>query len=146
MAYATLQDLIDRYGEVEITQLTDRAEPPAGTYSASVAGKALDDASADIDWYLALRYTLPVTDPAALAALKSLCCPLARVRLYRDGPPDRVKDDAANAVKILHDLASGMARLPIDGGDEDAAPAAKPAVAGPGLVMTRDNLSGWGQW
>ncbi len=67
MPYATIVDLQDRLGEARLVQLTDRADPPLGVVDVVVAQKALDDADAEIDGYLAGRYVLPLaTAPAVL--------------------------------------------------------------------------------
>jgi phage gp36-like protein len=56
MAYATVQDLIDRFGEAEVKQLAPAATPALGFDQARLSG-ALDDASAEADSYLAVRWT-----------------------------------------------------------------------------------------
>lgn len=100
-----MQDLIDRYGEVEIRQLTDRAEPPAGQVDTAIANTALADASAVIDFYLAQIMSVPVSP--APTSLKAFSCVLARRALYLDAVPPAA-DDAANSVmKTLELIAQG---------------------------------------
>ena len=50
MAYATVADMIARFGELEVLQLTDRNQE--GVIDKAVAKTALDDATAEIDAYL----------------------------------------------------------------------------------------------
>lgn len=58
MAYATRQDIIDRYGEDELIVAADHDED--GVADATVVEQGLADASDEIDAYLAGRYTLPL--------------------------------------------------------------------------------------
>lgn len=109
MAYATLQNLIDSYGERDLVQLTDRANPPAGLIDQAVAEKALSDASAIIDSYLLQAYALPLaTTPAVLV---ETCQTIARYKLYPDAAPERVRTDYADAIKWLERVATGRAGL-----------------------------------
>ena len=52
--YCHEQDLIDRFGEIEIAQLTNRSG--VEVIDDSVLGRAQDDADAEFDGYLARRY------------------------------------------------------------------------------------------
>ncbi len=61
MTYATVQDLIDRYGEREMIQLTDIDEPRTDAVVSARAQRALDDAAAEVDGYLAGLYALPLS-------------------------------------------------------------------------------------
>ncbi len=60
MAYATLLDLQDRAGAVEILQVSDRDDD--GSPDAAVVAAALRTAEQTIDAYLAVRFALPL-DP-----------------------------------------------------------------------------------
>lgn len=107
MAYATLADLIDRYGEAELTQLTDRLGLAAP--DAAMAGRALDDASAEIDGYLAVRYALPLaTVPSVLLRV---CADIARYRLWDDRASEEVRRRYEDARRLLERLASGDVSL-----------------------------------
>jgi phage gp36-like protein len=50
MAYTSTQQLIDRFGEHELIQLTDRYG--AGVIDTQVAAQAISDANAEVDAYL----------------------------------------------------------------------------------------------
>ena len=52
MTYASQADLVGRYGESMLVDLTDRAEPPAGEIDAGVVTRALEDTDAAINGYL----------------------------------------------------------------------------------------------
>ena len=108
MTYATQQDLIDRFGAVEIAQLSDRTN---GTViDAVVVGRALADADAEIDAYLATRYQLPlVSVPPVLARVAA---DVARYRLYDERPTETVRTHYQDAVTLLKGMSSGAVQLP----------------------------------
>lgn len=111
MAYATQQDMTDRYGALALQRLTDRATPPAGAVDAVLLGARLDDASALIDGYLAGRYALPM--PVVPAILKVHCCALAMYLLLGEAAD---KDSAAAAdnraaISYLTKVAEGSILL-----------------------------------
>lgn len=107
MAYATLADLIDRYGDQELTQLTDRLGMAAP--DAAIVGRAIDDASAEIDGYLAVRYALPLT--ATPSVLVRLCADIARYRLWDDRASEEVRRRYEDARRVLERIASGDVSL-----------------------------------
>lgn len=107
MAYATQSDLVERFGEQELAQRCNRVD--GSTIDTAVLGRALDDAAAEIDSYLATRYTLPLaTTPVVLTRL---ACDIARYRLYDDGTPDTVRQRYEDAVSLLKRMASGDVTL-----------------------------------
>ena len=107
MPYATQADLIDRFGETELAQRTNRVD--GLTIDVVVLGRALADADAEIDSYLATRYALPLaTVPAVLVRLGA---DLARYRLYDDGVPETVRLRYQDAVSLLKRMASGEVRV-----------------------------------
>lgn len=136
MAYATKQDLIDRYGENELARLTDRA---AGTtVNDTVVDRALADASAEIDSYLAKRATTPLSPMPGLVVTH--CCAIARYYLHEDHAPDRVKDAYKLAIDWLKLAARGD--VTVDGVTpaQDAPSADMPLVEGPERIFGRDSM------
>jgi hypothetical protein len=85
MAYATQQNLIDRFGERELIELTDRADPPTGAIDAAVVTKALADADGAINGYLAVKYQLPISPVPVM--FERFGCDIARY--YLRGPRHR---------------------------------------------------------
>jgi phage gp36-like protein len=137
LAYASQQDLVTRYGERELVELTDRAVPPAGVIDAAVVTRALDDASAEIDSYLAARYgsVLGTASPV----LRDACEILARERLFDDRVTDAVKRDADRVRRWLHDVAAGIALIPDVGA---GSPQPGPVTYRPGeRLFTRDTMA-----
>lgn len=100
MHYATVQDMIDRFGERELIQLTD---PEIVAVQAARAERALGDAQALVDGYLGRVYRLPLAgcakpapvpgDPGAVQLvpppqLTRITCDVARYYLYDDIAPE----------------------------------------------------------
>lgn len=137
MTYATQQDLVDRFGQQELAQLTD---PLAGTVIDAVqVGRALADADAEIDTYLAGRYALPLaTTPTVLVRLAA---DIARYRLWDRNAPELVRERYAAAIKLLTQISSGAATL----GTAEQPPAAPGGVAvavvAPARQFSRELLS-----
>jgi phage gp36-like protein len=110
MSYATQADLVTRYGEREILQATDKANPPAGAIDAATVAGALADADALVDSYLGNRYAVPLaTTPARVV---DLACVIARYRLHEARATDRMRRDYEDAIAFLRDVAAGRAMLP----------------------------------
>ncbi|MBK7314929.1 gp436 family protein [Candidatus Aalborgicola defluviihabitans] len=103
MTYATLPDMVDRFGETELVQRTDRVD--SGTIDAVVLDRALADADAEIDSYLATRYMLPLASTPPV--INRLACEIARYRLFDDGVPETIRVRYQDAVSLLKRLSSG---------------------------------------
>lgn len=107
MAYCTLQDLITRFGRDELEQL---ASDGAGGIDGSRVARACEDASGEIDGYVASGgYTTPLKPVPRVIA--SYAADIARYRLY-----DHQADEAAEkryeaAVKFLRAVADGHVLL-----------------------------------
>lgn len=141
MAYATQQDMTDRYGEPRIVQLTDREDPPANVIDATLLQRRLDDASAIIDGYLIGRYALPLS--VAPAILKVHCCSLTMYALLgetveKDSAP---AVDRRDAIAYLEKVARGdIALLPPEVASQQAG--AGTVLFSPGQkVMGRDEAN-----
>lgn len=107
MPYATLTDLVDRFGELELTQLTDAATP--GLIDEAVVARAITDAEALVDGHLGGRYTLPLaTVPPVLTGA---VCDIARARLYKDALPEVVEKRYTDALAYLRLLGQGKITL-----------------------------------
>lgn len=111
MPYATLADLRSRYG-AEIDQVADRDGD--GLADPAVVDGVLADVAAEIDSYLATRYTLPLATVPLL--LTRLACAIGRERLALAAglvldadQPARVEANAAR--KTLVALSNGSALL-----------------------------------
>jgi len=115
MSYATKQNMIDRFGEQELIELTDRDN--LGLINNTVMEQAIGDAQAVIDGYLRSAYTLPLaTVPAELVRV---CCDLARFHLFGDRVPDTVQKRRDEAVSWLRDVAAKRVSLGLDAAGQD---------------------------
>ncbi len=139
MPYATLQDLVDRFGYEQLAQLSDR--DAAVTVDEVVVGRALADADAEIDGYLVALYALPLASVPAL--LVRMACDIARYRLFGDRVTEQVRQLYTDAVRDLKAIASGA--IKIDGMAPLAPSAASTTirVSAPSPLFGRDTLGGY---
>lgn len=137
MIYATQQDLQQRFGVAELIALSDIGMPATGGVVWETIDRALHDASAEIDGYLASRHVLPL--PTVPALLTVFCCDIARYRLMSVRADDRVVAAYKAAVLYLRDVARGAINLfPVD--------SAPPAASGAGGGVTFDpGTKVWGR-
>jgi phage gp36-like protein len=113
MTYCTTQDLVNRFGELEIIQLSDF--DGLNAINQSIVDQAIADSDGEINSALRARYKLPllVIPPELLA----ISCDIVRYRLMRDDVIDAAKDRYNRAVIFLRDLANGKAVLPVEVND-----------------------------
>lgn len=139
MAYATRQDLADRFGADEIGDL---APADSGRDAAALA-----DADAEIDAALAAAYDLPLS--GAYPALLAIACDLARLRLYDDAvPPEAVLGRANRSRARLREIADGKSALVDSDGDLvdrriETGPPLGARQSAPAARLTRDRLKGY---
>lgn len=105
MAYATKQQMIDRFGEDELVQLSNRDDRTSDIVQDVVLDLALDDASAEIDAVLSGKFNTPIADPPA--ALVRVACEIARYHLYSSDAPEDIEKKYQAAVKLLKSMRSG---------------------------------------
>ncbi|MDM1247915.1 DUF1320 domain-containing protein [Acinetobacter sp. R933-2] len=103
--YATRNDLETRFGEGEMQQLEIMQ-----TVSNSIE-EALQDASEEIDSYIAVRYKLPL--PQTPSTLKRIACNIARYRLYFQRPTEEIENRYKAEIDFLKRVADGKAVLNI---------------------------------
>ncbi|MCW8857702.1 MAG: DUF1320 family protein [Kangiella sp.] len=113
MAYAVLEDMVKRFGEQELIDLTDRAA--TGSIDEVVVAQALDDASAIIDGYLGSRYKLPL--PSTPSIVVPMCCDIARYYLYDDQATEQVTKRYEDTIRYFKGVASGSIKLSVDEGE-----------------------------
>jgi phage gp36-like protein len=136
MAYATTQDIIDRYGEDQLLVLADRDGD--GIADQGVTSRALADADSEIDLYVGSRYDLP------LAVVPSVLVQVAvDIAVYRMSPDamtatEEVRTRYADARATLKSIAKGEVSLgpkPEKSGGQASSPAivsGRPRVFGRG--------------
>ncbi len=111
MTYATQQDMLDRFGEDELIQLTDRLG--SGVLDADVLDQALTDAAAVIDGHLVGRYGDQMPFGTVPAILVGYHADLARELLYTDAVPEVVQRRADQARRFLEQASRGVILLGI---------------------------------
>jgi phage gp36-like protein len=140
MTYAVKQNLIDRFGETELAQLTDRTS--GTTVNDTVITRALDDADSLINGYLQTRYSLPLTSvPPVLVAA---ACDIARYYLFEDRVPEIVEKRYATRISWLKDVAAGRASLGLDAaGEETVTETGGVDYTANDRIFTKDALEGF---
>lgn len=108
MTYATIQFLLDRYGD-EIRTL---AHDDEGALDEGKVTLALEDASQEIDTYIGHAYSLPM--PTVPGMVRFACCDLAVYNLAR-GPAMReeIQSRYDRQIKWLKMVAEGKVSLGI---------------------------------
>lgn len=144
MSYATPDDIVNRYSNRDLVQLTNE-DPTATTVNTAVLAQALADASAEIDGYLGGRFALALTDPPAV--LNRLACDIAMYRLQALRPLHDLADARKrydDAVAMLTRVATGELTLGIaaDGHETEIAESAE-RVEGPRRIFSRDTMKGF---
>lgn len=142
MTYATLASLTDRYGAQMLVALTDRADVPTGIVDAGVVARALAEADALVDGYLAGLYSLPLmTVPPILPPLAEA---IAIYTLHITEPEAKVKADYEAAMKRLSEIAKGVIKLKDAAGIEPAAPGASGVqITDRERAFTPDSMKGF---
>lgn len=137
MPYATQADLVSRFGETEIIQISDRSN--TGAIDAGVVADKLADADAEVDAYLAQRFTLPL--PSVPPVLKRIACDIARYHLYDNRSTEDVTRRYNDAINFLKAVAKGTVSIGIDpNGNTPPASSDTPIVEADPPMFSRDNL------
>lgn len=164
LAYALVADLVARFGNAELVQLTDTVNIPPSVIDETLIGTKIGDAQAFIDGYVGQMYRLPLTGCAkpldgggtelvAPPVLTRLTCDLARYYLYDDlAPENEVYRRYKAAVKELEAIAAGASLLACPwGGSPGTALNADAQTAGAETYyefaprrVTDDDLRGFG--
>lgn len=117
MTYATPSALLYRHGARDLLKLIDDRTTDQNDQDAVLAAldgapaieRALADADADIDAYLAGRYALPLATLPPM--LERVACDLARYRLYDQKATEEVRARYEDAVRVLEQIARGAVTL-----------------------------------
>ncbi|WP_066568051.1 gp436 family protein [Snodgrassella sp. CFCC 13594] len=139
MNYATVADMVARFGELEVMQITDRNQD--NQIDHDVAEVALADATAEINGYLG-RYPLPFVEVPPI--LTRLCCDIARYRLCATNGVSITEEIERrykiDVLKLLEGLAKGDVTLGIEAdGDQVASGDTVQFVNNKNRVFARDN-------
>lgn len=134
MAYNTQQDMVNRFSEAEMIELTDDAGD--GVINATVLAQAIDDATAEIDGYLAGRYSLPLAFTPQILVLYA--CDITRYRLYDDAVTDQVTKRYEDAISFLKLAAQGKVSFGPNTDGDTPGPAGSAQMESGGRIFGRD--------
>jgi phage gp36-like protein len=137
MPYATQQDLVDRFGQQELIELSDRAR--SGAIDPAVVAKALADADAEIDGYLSAKFALPLS--AVPSVINRIACDVTRYYLYDDRVSEAVRKRYEDAVKFLKGVVAGEISIGVDASSESPSVSGGPQTSSPDREFTRETLA-----
>ncbi|CAN5130195.1 DUF1320 family protein [soil metagenome] len=112
MPYATVQDMIGRFGATEMLRLSSVDGPLPETVNVAPVEQAIADADAIIDSFLRKRHSVPLLPVPQVITRAS--CTLARYELSVGGdrePADQVKDGRKDTIAWLGKITDGSVTL-----------------------------------
>ena len=125
MAYATVHDMVARFGSTELIRLTTPSDQEMDGIVTEVADVALTSASALMDSYIGRRYLTPMDLPPPIVT--DICCDIARFRLStgdQKTTSEEVRQRHKDAMAWLNDVSLGKVVLElseVQTGDESYA-------------------------
>lgn len=129
-----LHDLLHRFGERELINLTDRATK--SEIVADVLQKAIDDAEAEVWGYLrGAGFNQPFATPPHALVVKT--CDVCRWYLYENGIPEVVQKRYETAIAWLKTVMKNPSML---GFDADGVATAQANV---GMVVIANEVEAW---
>lgn len=139
--YCTAQQMIERFGETVLVQLTDRAG--SGEIDQEVLDAAIADATAEIDMHLAGRYALPLS--VVPLPVVRIACLLARdiLAVNSDSSDEHWQKQAESARKMLRDIGDGRVSLGVSQEGAAAGSAGGAEMASGGLIWGREKSKGF---
>lgn len=142
MTYVTKQGLVDRFGERELIQLTDRTHIPQTEIDDVPVTRAIGDAVALVDSYVGKRYDLPLQ--VVPPVLEKNAADIARYYLHGEaaGEDSIVTRNFEAALSWLKDVSKGTVLIDV-GGEVPGQAGGGSIKANPSTrVMRRDTLKG----
>ena len=144
--YATVTDMIARFGETQIIRLSQPEDRTAETVDEDKVNIALADASAVIDGYIRGRYSVPIVAPPA--EIVRATCIRARYDLSdpeRSSPTDEMGKGRADVIKWLEAISKELVNLDVPralvtGTDQVGS---GPRISDRGRVFSQDTLRGF---
>ena len=110
--YATVAELIAKYGETEIVRLSGGRDTAGLVLDPARVEAAITDATATVDSYLRARYAVPLASPAREVVVAVLV--LARHELaHGDGrmPTEQMVEARRETIRWLEKIASGTVKI-----------------------------------
>ena len=138
--YCTTDDMIDLFGFVEMTQISNLDNPIAQAPDEDRITRAIAQASGEIDRYLTSQVKYPITSEMVLNILKGVCADICRYILESRGEPrPDVLSRYKSAIDWLLRVSKGEINLTEFPASENVADSAIAFGSEP-RVFTRDSL------
>ncbi|MDS7929622.1 DUF1320 domain-containing protein [Acinetobacter sp. V102_4] len=109
--YATVEAMLQKFGEQELQQLTDNEGPFQYEINMTKLNSAMDEANSEVDAYVGSRYSLPLqTIPPFLI---NIACNLARFYAVTGDltENDPIKNRYESSIKTLTKISKGELTL-----------------------------------
>lgn len=139
--YCTIPELVDRYSERMLLDLSDRGDMAAAAIDAALFDRAIADADALIDGYLKVRYALPLTIVPRL--VKDLSLRISIYYAHAHVAEQKIKDDYEAALKTLREISGGTIRLDVEGAEPPASGAAEVVTNDPERPLSAATMKGY---
>jgi phage gp36-like protein len=144
VSYATIQEMISRYPNRDLVQLTND-DPSSSEIQDAPILQAISDASAEIDGYIEGRFELPLAEPPAM--LSRLATDIAMYRLQSLRPIHDLADARqryVDAIAALGKIAAGELSLGLAADGSEVRVSSEDGVThGPRRIFNRKNLKGY---
>lgn len=145
MPYILRVDLLTQLTESQLVQLTD--DEKQGVANDGFIDRAIVDAEAEIDGYLATKYAIPVktAQNTTPQVVKKLATDIAVKNLFgrRQRIPESVQATYDKDVEFLKGIASGVTTLGTDPSPIEGGKGSSGEAIGPERLFSRDTLSGF---
>lgn len=141
MPYVTQAQLIDRFGEQMLIALTDRGADALGVIDADVVNRALAEADALIDGYLARRYALPLTVAQPMLVAVAGAITIYNLHIYEVSP--KIEADYKEAIRTLVSISNGTITLTAAGVEAPSTGTTGVQITDRERPFTETNLKGF---
>lgn len=142
MAYCTLQQLTDRYGERLLLDVSDRGDAPATEIDAALIARAIADADAEIDGYLrGGGYALPLSGVPPMLTDLSLRLSIYKAHAHVVG--EKIRRDYEDALRTLKLIADRTIRLDLDGAEPESSGASEVIMSDTERPITVKTMKGY---
>lgn len=141
MAYATRQDIEDRYGSDVLPWIENPADPDGDEIvDEEAVNRAMSDAAAEIDPYLAVKYVLPLTENPDLLVRLSVDIAIYRITPDALGSTEERRQRYDDAVRTLKSIATGTMALGLS--EPPASMGGGVVISGPERIFSRKTMAG----
>ncbi len=138
MPYATQVDMVNRFGDAEVIQLTDRAN--IGEIDVTVLANALASSEQEINAYLDARYAVPLGTVPII--VRDFTCDITRYRLCGAEvvETEEIRRRYEDAVKFFMNVAKGVISLGLDVSSQAQAPSSGVLSGNADRVFSQSSL------